>query len=197
MVNNYTAPPQSNRRTDNSNVQAPGGSYGSNPNTSVPTKLKQEILSGEFFELGKLLPRNLANFRKDNEDTLEILLNSNILMTKQPKRKWITNIKEWSTAFSTYMAVMVEQFPQRSLELIEYFRIIGYAANSTPGLAWVVYDNQFRIQAANDHDIYWGSIDMQLWVKLFCVSPSRLREEYDIFEYGPRNGGARGDATCH
>ena len=78
-------------------------------------------------------------------------------MTKQPKRKLITNIEEWSTAFSTYMAVMVEQFPQRSLELIEYFRIIRYAANSTPGLAWVVYDNQFRIQAANDHDIYWGN----------------------------------------
>ena len=93
-------------------------------------------------------------------------------------------------SLSTYMAVTVEQFPQRSLELIEYFRIIRYAANFTPGLAWVVYDNQFRTQAANDHHIYWGSIDMQLWVKLFCVSPSRLREEYDIFEYGPRNGGA-------
>ena len=127
--------------------------------------------------MGKLLPKNLANVRKDNEDTLEILLNSNILI----KRKLITNIKGWSTAFSTYMAVMVEQFPKRSLELIEYFRIIRDAANSTPGLAWVVYDNQFRIQVANDHDIYWGSIDMELWVKLFCVSPSRLREECDIF----------------
>ena len=180
-INNYSAPQQFNRRTNSPNVQDPGGSYCSNPNTSVPAKLKQEILSSEFFELGKLIPKNLANFRKDNEDTLEILLNSNILMTKQPKRKLITNIEEWSTAFSMYMAVMVEQFPKRSLELIEYFRIIRYAANSTPGLAWVVYDNQFRIQAANDHDIYWGSIDMQLWVKFFCVSPSRLREEYDIF----------------
>ena len=68
-------------------MQASGGSYGSSPNTSVSAKLKQEILSGELFELGKLLPKNLANFRKDNEDTSEILLNSNILMTKQPKRK--------------------------------------------------------------------------------------------------------------
>ena len=147
----------------------------------MPAKLKQQILSGEYFELGKVLPKNLTNFRKDNEDMLEILLNSSIMTTKQTKRKLITNIGEWSTAFSTYMAVVVEQFPQRSLELIEYFRIIRYAGNFTPGLAWVVYDHQFRTQAANDHDIYWGSIDMQLWVKLFCVSPSRLREEYDIF----------------
>ena len=43
---------------------------------------------------------------------------------------------------------------------IEYFRIIRYAANSTPGLARVICDNQFRTQAANDHDTYWGSIDM-------------------------------------
>ena len=55
-INNYSAPPQFNRGTDSSNVQAPGRSYGSNPNTSAPAKLKQEILSGEFFELGKLLP---------------------------------------------------------------------------------------------------------------------------------------------
>ena len=195
-ISSDSVPPQGNR-INNSNLQAPGGSYGSNPNVTVPAKLKQEILSGEYFELGKVLPKNLTNFRKDNEDTLEILLNSSILTTKQTKRKLITDIEEWSTAFSTYMAVVVEQFPQRSLELIEYFRIIRYAANSTPGLAWVVHDHQFRTQAANDHDIYWGSIDMQLWVKLFCVSPSRLREEYDIFEYGPRNGGTRGDATCH
>ena len=107
----------------------------------MPAKLKQEILSGEYFELGKVLPKNLTNFRKDNEDTLEILLNSSILTTKQTKRKLITNIEEWSTAFSTYMAVVVEQFTQRSLELIEDFRIIQYAANSTPGLAWVVYDH--------------------------------------------------------
>ena len=46
------------------------------------------------------------------------------------------------------MAVMVEQFLQRLLELIEYLRIICYAANSTTGLAWVVYDNQFRTQVA-------------------------------------------------
>ena len=45
---------------------------------------------------------------------------------------------------------------------IEYFRIIHYTANSTPGLPWAVYDNQSRIQAASDHDIYWGSTDMQL-----------------------------------
>ena len=96
-----------------------------------------------------------------------------------------------------YMAVMVEQFPQRSSELIEYFRTIRCAANSAPGLAWVVYDNQFHTQAANDHDIYWDSTDMQLWVKLLCVSPSCLRKEYDIFEHETRNGGARGDATCH
>ena len=68
---------------------------------------------------------------------------------------------------------------------IEYFRIICHAANSTPGLSWVVYDNQFRTLTGNDHDIYWGSNDMQLGVKLFCVSPSRLSEEYDIFEMDP------------
>ena len=152
-ISSDSVPPQGNR-INNSNLQAPGGSYGSSPNVTVPAKLKQEVLSGEYFELGKVLPKNLTNFRKDNEDTLEILLNSSILTTKQTKRKLITNIEEWSTAFSTYMAVVVEQFPQRSLELIEYFRIIRYAANSTPGLAWVVYDHQFRTQAANDHDIY-------------------------------------------
>ena len=65
------------------------------------------------------------------------------------------------------MAVIVEKFPNRALELIEYLRLIRYAASHSPGLGWVVCDHQFRTQAANNKDIYWGTMDMQLWVKIF------------------------------
>ena len=59
-----SAQPQANREINNLNLQAPGGSYGSSPNTSVPAKLKQEILCGEFFELGKLLPKSSLIFER-------------------------------------------------------------------------------------------------------------------------------------
>ena len=147
-----------------------------NPNPGVSAKLKQEIQSGEYFEISKLGPGS----NKDSDfsgRTVELSFQNQILRTKPVRPKPITNIEEWSTAFSTYMAVIVEKFPNRALELIEYLRLIRYAASHSPGLGWVAYDHQFRTQAANNKDIYWGTMDMQLWVKIFCVSASRLREE--------------------
>ena len=143
-----------------------------------------------------MLPKNLSNFHKDNEP-VEVSLNGTTLKTTQPKtKKTITTIEEWSTAFSSYMAIIIEKFPERAQELIPYFMTIRYAANNTTGLAWVVYDNQFRTQAANNRNLNWGHIDMQLWVKIFCVAPSRLREEYSIFEHGPQPKGTRGAGMC-
>ena len=37
---------------------------------------------------------------------------------------------------------------------------------------------------------------MQLWVKIFCVAPSRRRKEYSIFEHGPQPKGTQGAGTC-
>ena len=194
-VVNLTTPPQGPSGTANppSHLSA----FGSlNPNTTIPEKIKREVLSGEFFELCKLLPKNLSNFHKDNEP-VEVSLNGTTLKTTQPKtKKTITTIEGWSTAFSSYTAIIIEKFPERAQELIQYLMTIRYAANNTTGLAWVVYDNQFRTQAANNRNLNWGHIDMQLWVKIFGVAPSRLREEYSIFEHGPQPKGTRGAGTC-
>ena len=91
----------------------------------------------------------------------------------------ITTIEEWSTAFSSYMAIIIEKFPERAQELIQYFMTIRYASNDTTGLAWVVYDSQFRTQAANNRNLNWGHIDMQLWVKIFCVAEEYARRIYE------------------
>ena len=154
------------------------------------------ITESYVFELCKLLPKNVSNFHKHNEP-VEVSLNGTTLKTTQPKtKKTITTIEKWSTAFSSYRAIIIEKFPERAQELIQYFMTIRYAANNTTGLAWVVYDNQFRTQAANNRNLNWGHIDMQLWVKILCVAPSRLREEYSIFEHGPQPKETQGAGTC-
>ena len=164
--------------------------YYHNPNPGVSAKLRQEIQSSEYFEILKFLPKNLAS--GSNKDsgfsgrTVKLSFQNQILRTKPVKLKPITNIEEWSTAFSKYMAVIVEKFPSRALELIEYLRLIRCAASHSPGLGWVVYDHQFQTRAANNKDIYWGTVYMQLWVNIFCVSAFCLREECNIFEYGPQ-----------
>ena len=129
-----------------------------NPNPGVSAKVKQEIQSGEYFEISTLLPKNLAPRSNKDSDfsgrTVKLSFQNQILRTKPVKPKPITNIEEWSTVFSTYMAVIIEKFPNHALELIEYLRLIRYAASHSPGLDWVVYDHQFWTQAANNKDIY-------------------------------------------
>ena len=193
-VINLPTPPEGPSGTANPPSQL--SALGSlNPNTTIRENIKREVLSSEFFELCKLLPKNLPNFHKDNKP-VEISLNDNTLKNTRPKtKKMITTIEEWLTAFGYYMGIIIEKFPERAQELIQYFMTIHYAANNTTGHAWVVYDSQFPTQAADNRNLNWGHIDMQLWVKIFCVAPSCLREEYSICEHGPRLQGTRGAGT--
>ena len=69
-----------------------------NPNPGVSAKVKQEIQSGEYFEISKLLPKNLAP--KSNKDsdfsgkTVELSFQTQILRTKPVKPKPTTNTEE-------------------------------------------------------------------------------------------------------
>ncbi|CAB4005392.1 Hypothetical predicted protein [Paramuricea clavata] len=53
------------------------------------------------------------------------------------KPQVLTNIEEWTTAFNTYMLIIVQKFPNRALELLQYMETIRHAAKTHGGLGWV------------------------------------------------------------
>jgi hypothetical protein len=165
----------------------------------LPSKLVKEALSGEFMELSRLLPKNI-NLLSPHEEPLTLTVeNSVIKLSHSNKTTSITNIDEWTSAFSAYMSVIISKSPERAAELLEYMSLIRYAAKYHQGLGWCVYDIKFRQKAANNKALKWSLIDSQLWLKTFTVSPSRMKEEIVFFQSGPSSAGTRGNdnRTCH
>ena len=94
------------------------------PFQDIPAQYVKDIQSGEFFELSKLLPKNLSELNED--DNLVLTLdNSVVRVSKKAKTSTsITEIEQWTTAFTTYMSVFTQKFPQRSQELLQYLSLI-------------------------------------------------------------------------
>ena len=154
------------------------------PFLDLPAQYVKDIQSGEFFELSKLLPKNLSEF---NEDDNLVLTLDNSLVRVSKKAKTCTSIEQWTTAFTTYMSVFTQKFPQRFQELLQYLSLIRYAARVHKGLGWAIYDYKFRQKAGQNKTRVWSEIDQQLWLTIFTVAAAVLKEEYPLFFQGTPN----------
>ena len=169
----------------------------------LPTKLVKDILSGEFMELSRLLPKNFNSLTALHEEPLTLTLDKSVIKVTKPKGSSLTDIGEWTTAFTAYMGVLITKYPSRAAELLEYMSLIRYAAKYHRGLGWCVYDIKFRQKAAVNKSLLWSVIDSQLWLKTFTVPPSLMKDEIgvNVFQSGPSSatGTSRGhdNRTCH
>ena len=165
----------------------------------IPATYVKEIQSGEFFELYKLRPKNLSNM----EDEPLVLSIENLVVTVTKNRKassTITDIEQWTTSFTIYLRVFMHKFPQRSQELLRYLSLIRYAARVHGGLGWAIYDFKFRQKASLNKSLVWSNLDHQLWLTIFTVAPSVLKEEYSLFSKRPNSRASDGVAskgTCN
>ena len=150
----------------------------------IPASYVKEIQSGEVFELSKLLPKNISNV----EDEPLVLSIENSVMTVTKNRK----------AFTIYLRVLTRKFPHPSQELLHYLSLIRYAARVHAGLA--IYDYKFRQKASLNKSLVWSNLDNQLWLTVFTVAPSVLRQEYPLFSKRPNSRASDGVAsrgTCN
>ena len=132
--------------------------------TRTPCKLVKEILSGEFIELSELLPKNFNSLQPLHDEPLTLTLQNSVIRVLQAKATSITNIEEWTLAFTAYMCVIISKHPSRAAELLEYLSLIRYAAKHHRGLGWCVYDVKFK----------WSTTDSQLWLKTWSFSVRTL-----------------------
>ena len=167
----------------------------------LPPKVVKEILSAEFMELSKLLPKNFNSLQPAHDEPLTLTLENSVIRVNKVKATSITNIEEWTSAFTSYMSVIISKHPTRAAELLEYLSLIRYAANYHRGLGWCVYDVKFRQKAPANKFLKWSTIDCQLWLKTFTVAPPLMKEELVFFQSGPSpmSSTARGNEsrTCH
>ena len=59
------------------------------------------------------------------------------------------------------MSVLIQKFPTRSKEMLQYVNVIRYAARVHKWLGWAIYDFKFRQKASVNKSIDWSVIDTQ------------------------------------
>ena len=72
----------------------------------------QEIISGEFLDLSKLLNKKLLKLQHmnnrilDSSSELIVDLENKLLKAKAPRRLSISTLDEWTNAFGTFISVI-------------------------------------------------------------------------------------------
>ena len=85
----------------------------------LPAKLVREILNGELMELSKLLPKNFNTLNPSQDEPLTLAIENSVIKLNKAKVSSITDIEEWTTAFTAYMGVVIIKFSHRSSELLD------------------------------------------------------------------------------
>ena len=131
------------------------------------------ITNGEYMDFVTLLPMTSLL-----TDTIHSHLNLKvgdqgltIPLPSSSKRPKITSIDRWLDAFAIYFAVIVSVYPSRAADLIAYQQLIRDAARKFPGMAWYVYDVEFRRRASHNLSAKWGERDVQLYLDTFTGLP--------------------------
>ncbi|XP_078377780.1 uncharacterized protein LOC144660935 [Oculina patagonica] len=176
----------SSRSRHSSNVATPLGI-----NRPLDKTLEDKILRGEYVDFALLLPDILYRPQSPDiqlrfEDSSPGAPGSPLTLVRK-KKPVVDTFHKWLDTFTSYMLVIVEAYPRRSLELIKYQQIISKAVSKFKGMAWLSYDEQFRRRAAYDLSIAWDTIDLELWTVTFsglakphcsvCSSPYHQQDE--------------------
>ena len=139
------------------------------PTSTVSKALQNKILTGEFVEFSELLPEVLGSSSGPQTGFQVQLLDGTPLRfmddstPKAKTRRHICDLATWLEAWTVYVNVVVQSYPQRTHELLGYQAIIVEANRKFLPDAWLEYDRQFRSAAANDTARKWNVVEPNAW----------------------------------
>ena len=134
------------------------------------------ITNGEYVELASLLPfPSLIRDRVNSNLKLQVGNEGLTIPLPSPaQRPKINSIDRWLDAFAIYSSVILSSYPSRGVDLFSYQQLIRESARKFPGMAWYVYDVEFRRCASHDLSKKWGERDVQLYLDTFTGLPKAI-----------------------
>ena len=130
----------------------------------VDASMKDKIISGEYVDLVKLLPRDRV-MSSDEPQKIE-------LVTKEGQMFWmpvvdsnkITGYNRWDQAFRVYSNIYCKEYPHRASELLQYNHLIQTASTSYIWENVYHYDIDFHLHLAMFPKRRWSIILQQAWM---------------------------------
>ena len=82
-------------------------------------------------------------------------------------RKIIPDLATWLQCFALYVATLAPSHPSRVPEMMAYQTIIAKASQKYRWPSWVVYDQNFRQEAANNPAQSWTKVEPSIYAQCF------------------------------
>ena len=134
------------------------------------------ITNGQYVDFASLLPfSSLLRDRVNSNLKLQVGNEGLTIPLPSPAQSpKVTSIDRWLDAFAIYSSLILYSYPSRGVDLISYQQLIRESARKFLGMAWYVYDEEFRRRASHNLSKKWGERDVQLYLDTFTGLPKSI-----------------------
>ena len=132
---------------------------------ALPKKLVARIWANEYIDFSELPPAKgkVRALNQSLEGQVILVQAEDLLQSK----RLIPDLPTWIQCFAVYATVLTKKYPGRFADLMAYAATIATASKKYKWPAWVVYDQNFRQEAASNPDQPWGKIDPSIYSQCF------------------------------
>ena len=132
---------------------------------ALPTKLVERIVAGQYVDFTELPPaKGRTRILPSSEEGHIVLIRAEDLAGC---RKLIPDLATWLQCFCIHAAVIVEHEPDCRKSLFAYVSTIAKASTKHKWPSWLVYDQNFRQEAADSGSKDWARVDPSIYTQCF------------------------------
>ena len=137
---------------------------------SIPLRIKEKIWDNQYVDLGLLIGQNHSSDRMNLSVSMDKNAGQCLSLISNLRPKPIRNIEDWVSAFIVFTALYTERHPYQAPRLMKYIEIVRDIAKKG-GLAFKIYDENFRFMKQAQPEMCWDIMHAELWVRASSVSP--------------------------
>lgn len=132
--------------------------------SALPRRLVAKIEADEYIDFNELPPaRGKGRSVSQPVDGQVVVVQAADLVQS---RRLMPDLATWVQCFGLYAAVVVRQKPDRLAELLAYQASIAKASQKYRWPAWLIYDQNFRMEAAGNSQS-WARVEPGLYAQCF------------------------------
>ena len=145
---------------------------------ALKPSLVDQILAEKYMDFGELPPaKSLGKaspaMSGDAEGQIVLIQAADYLQSRRQVKDFAT----WSQCFALYSAVMLSRHPSRAQSLFQYSAIVAKLSKKFRWPSWIIYDQQFRHEAADASNTKWDRVDSSIHAQCFTGMSLYICEE--------------------
>ena len=129
-------------------------------------ELIQQIRMGKFVDFSDFLPAKCRQLAPTSYSSQLLLVQLQDVHGEQ-QRRLIPDFPTWSQCFAIYTAVLGADQPHCLPELMAYQIEIAKCAKKYKWPSWIIYDLNFRQEAASNPRLSWATVEPSIYTQCF------------------------------